>query len=494
MKQWRSLLCMILGLFASATARKGQGHKHGQRQVPAHHLAKQMKSLPKHEIPESFDWQSVRMENGETKNFLTGSWNQHIPVYCGSCWLHGALSSMNDRFKVLSRGQEIDVALGRQTMLNCGEARGYGGGCDGGNPSDVFGYMMEYGLPDDTCMNYKAKSSATCTPIDECMNCWSYPNISSVCWAVHNHPLYYSSGYNKITTGYTNDEDDKNKDKKDTRSDDLQQAIMTEVYLRGPIVCSFATSDEFDFQYQGGVWTKPNTDIDHDVEIVGWGTEINGDGDEVDYWRIRNSWGSYWGENGFFRAMRGGDMLVIEDDCWFAIPSFTPLTEAQHPHQHPHQHPQQLYGPLPLMEVFKHPSLKQEKHMEKHIEDDVFAVDRKYLLLLFAAVGTSLAIMIWCRDCSFPSCPCKRHIPCFRFPWTANTDYSEIPTTSPIGTPPASPSLTRHFSPSLSSATRHEQQHEMDVANYHTMMQADYASTHVTTAFPPSVSGCSYMA
>lgn len=52
--------------------------------------------------------------------------------------------------------------------------------------------------------------------------------------------------------------------------------------------------------------------------MTGWGEE-NG----TKYWVIRNSWGSYWGEGGNFRLIRGIDNLGIESTCSWATPTDT---------------------------------------------------------------------------------------------------------------------------------------------------------------------------
>jgi len=38
------------------------------------------------------------------------------------------------------------------------------------------------------------------------------------------------------------------------------------------------------------------------------------------YWIGRNSWGTYWGENGFFKLKRGTNNLMIESECAWAVP------------------------------------------------------------------------------------------------------------------------------------------------------------------------------
>ena len=55
---------------------------------------------------------------------------QHIPHYCGSCWAHGAISSLMDRIKIAQKGKGTDINLSIQYILNCGAESA--GSCHGG--------------------------------------------------------------------------------------------------------------------------------------------------------------------------------------------------------------------------------------------------------------------------------------------------------------------------------------------------------------------------
>jgi hypothetical protein len=57
------------------------------------------------------------------------------------------------------------------------------------------------------------------------------------------------------------------------------------------------------------------------VSIVGWGTDPDTD---EQYWIVRNSWGQFWGEMGFFRIVMGKNALGIESEiAWATLGSFT---------------------------------------------------------------------------------------------------------------------------------------------------------------------------
>jgi cathepsin X len=93
--------------------------------------------------------------------------------------------------------------------------------------------------------------------------------------------------------------------------------MKAEIFKRGPIACAIDATSKFD-KYEGGVYSEwrlfamPN----HIISVVGYG--VTDDGEE--YWVGRNSWGTYWGEEGFFRIKMHSDNLAIESDCVWAVP------------------------------------------------------------------------------------------------------------------------------------------------------------------------------
>lgn len=95
-----------------------------------------------------------------------------------------------------------------------------------------------------------------------------------------------------------------------------EQQMMAEIYARGPIACSVAVTDGF-LKYSGGIFDdKTNaTETDHAISIVGWGEE-----DGVPFWVLRNSWGSFWGEDGWMRLVRGVNNVGVEGECAFGVP------------------------------------------------------------------------------------------------------------------------------------------------------------------------------
>ena len=244
------------------------------------------------ELPQTWYWGDI---NGT--NYLTKNLNQHIPQYCGSCWAHAAVSSLADRVKIARNASKPDINLPAQFLLNCGNV----GSCNGGSTLSAYRYIHEVGIPFDTCLTYEACSSDSshkvcknrnfdckpenicraCSPTQGCIGIRPYPNVT-----IHSYG---------IVRGW--------------------QAMMNEIYRYGPIACNIDAAPLS--KYRGGILDIPKGEHspDHVVSIVGWGTIA-----DIKYWIVRNSWGEYWGELGFFRITLGEDQLAIESNCVFANP------------------------------------------------------------------------------------------------------------------------------------------------------------------------------
>ena len=96
--------------------------------------------------------------------------------------------------------------------------------------------------------------------------------------------------------------------------------MKADLYKNGPISCGIEVTDKFE-TYEGGIYPeyKRFTKMNHEISVVGWGKDA-ASGEE--FWIGRNSWGTYWGENGFFRMATGKNGLGIENNCMAAIPTY----------------------------------------------------------------------------------------------------------------------------------------------------------------------------
>jgi len=100
-----------------------------------------------------------------------------------------------------------------------------------------------------------------------------------------------------------------------------ESQMKAEIYKNGPISCGVHVTDDFE-NYSGGIYSEKVRFplINHEISVVGFGKDAT-TGEA--YWVGRNSWGSYWGEQGFFRMKMGSDNLGIETNCIAGIPTFT---------------------------------------------------------------------------------------------------------------------------------------------------------------------------
>ncbi|XP_078619380.1 cathepsin L-like isoform X2 [Branchiostoma floridae x Branchiostoma japonicum] len=97
---------------------------------------------------------------------------------------------------------------------------------------------------------------------------------------------------------------------------DLKDAVATV----GPVAASIHGSEKDFYLYKSGIYDSCPTDhngryLDHALLVIGFREEH----DEKDYWIVKNSWGSAWGEGGYGKiAMNHDDMCGIADRATYA--------------------------------------------------------------------------------------------------------------------------------------------------------------------------------
>jgi cathepsin B len=199
---------------------------------------------------------------------------------CGSCWAFGAAEAMSDRICV-STGSS--VTLSPEDILSCSDC----GSCEGGYPSCAWEYWVSTGVVSDDCYPYTAGVDPSITP-DCAYQCTGNPSID---WNSDKHKgakTYTVSG---------------------------EENMKTELSTNGPFEVAFQVYADF-MSYAGGVYSHQYGGYEggHAVKLLGYGVE-NG----INYWLCANSWNTDWGENGYFRILRGSNECGIESQAWAGI-------------------------------------------------------------------------------------------------------------------------------------------------------------------------------
>jgi len=186
---------------------------------------------------------------------------------CGSCWAFGAMAALE--YQVNRKAGSCKKSLSEQQFLDCTYTTR--DGCNGGWPAQCYTVASQAGSivhskadrpytgSDGACTSYTAKANAIAG------------------YTIASAAKYIGSG------------------------DSNMLAAVADAEI-GVISVAIGVYGKF-FQYSSGVFTDTECQskgINHAVDIVGYGTEGS-----LAYWRVRNSWGSNWGDAGYLKMQRG---------------------------------------------------------------------------------------------------------------------------------------------------------------------------------------------
>lgn len=203
--------------------------------------------------PPALDWRGYN-----NYNYVTPVRNQGG---CGSCWAFAATAALESRWLITQNNPGDDLNLSEQTLVSCSGA----GTCGGGYINRASDYIRDLGLPSEYCFPYSA-TNAACTGA-----CPEYQKagfqISNWHWVATTAPSV--------------------------------EALKSALFTLGPLVTTMDVYTDF-FSYRTGVYSYVTGSYQggHAIVLVGYN-------DAEKYFIAKNSWGTGWGEAGYFKIAYG---------------------------------------------------------------------------------------------------------------------------------------------------------------------------------------------
>ena len=195
---------------------------------------------------------------------------------CGSCWAFSASEVLSDRFCIDSKGQ-TNVILSPQYLVSCDTSSE---GCQGGYLDTTWKFLQKTGLPTDACTPYTSGGGDS-------------GNCPSTCKDGSAPQFYKATNLGSATDAAS-----------------IAQAIVS----GGPVQAAFSVYQDF-MHYTSGVYKHVSGSLlgGHAIEIVGFGVTP----DNVQYWIVKNSWGTSWGNQGYFWILKGQNECGIESNVYW---------------------------------------------------------------------------------------------------------------------------------------------------------------------------------
>jgi len=204
----------------------------------------------------------IEPENGAVFDWATSGKMNAIQnqANCGSCWAFSASGALETTY-AYKCGRSV-VKLSEQFLVDCDYKDN---GCNGGWPHNAWQYVSARGGQALASAYPYTATRGSCKPISSL-----YDNVGS--------------SYTSLS-GYSN------------------QQVADFIKTTGPVACALNVDENAFSAYKGGIDpgrcchpTQPN----HAMIISGYGND-NG----VNYWIIRNSWGTRWGASGYYKLQWG---------------------------------------------------------------------------------------------------------------------------------------------------------------------------------------------
>jgi len=212
---------------------------------------------PDKELPELFEW---GQKLGSTRDFHRDQGS------CGSCWAVAAAQVLEDHIQLK---HNVSVKLSDQALVSCTPNLmecGGTGGCQGATVELAFDYVKNKGIP-------------------------AYVNMPYTSGGGSDGPCDSRAAATHVKIGdYV------------TLPENKGKPLMQALYQHGPVAISVDASNWF--MYSGGIFAGCDRDavINHAVVAEGFGKEKSGlDGNDHQYFLIKNSWGADWGEAGYIK-------------------------------------------------------------------------------------------------------------------------------------------------------------------------------------------------